>query len=61
MWPARIRYDCSRLSQSQLCTEYHKRFDPMYSDARGRIASLGCMSHFSSYMAQPKQQLDTFK
>ena len=45
----------------QLGTEYHKRFDPIYSDARSRISSFGAFNHFSSYMAQPKQQLDTFR
>ena len=45
----------------QLGTEYHKRFDPIYSDARSRISTFGAFNHFSSYMAQPKQQLDTFR
>ncbi|KAG2442217.1 hypothetical protein HYH02_009701 [Chlamydomonas schloesseri] len=43
------------------CVEFHKRFDPMYSDARNRAAGLGPFSHFASHMAQPKQQLDTFR
>jgi hypothetical protein len=46
---------------SQLAVEYHKRFDPIYSDARNRARNLGPFSYFYSYMAQPKQQLDTFK
>ncbi len=41
--------------------EYHKRFDPIYSDAHNRIRALGPFSYFNAYMAQPKQQLDTFK
>lgn len=45
----------------QLGVEYHKRFDPMYADAANRIAGFGDFSYFSSYMAQPKQQLDTFR
>jgi D-galacturonate reductase len=46
-----------------LCAvEYHKRFDPVYADARDRIkSSLGSFSFFSSTMTQPKAQLDTFK
>eukprot|EP01116_Phalansterium_solitarium_P024558 TRINITY_DN9025_c0_g1_i1.p1 TRINITY_DN9025_c0_g1~~TRINITY_DN9025_c0_g1_i1.p1 ORF type:complete len:426 (-),score=112.56 TRINITY_DN9025_c0_g1_i1:224-1501(-) len=41
--------------------EYHKRFDPMYSDARERIRGLGDFSYFNSFMSQPKFQLETFK
>ena len=41
--------------------EVHKRWDPLYTDARDRIRSLGDFSFFSSYMSQPKSQLDTFR
>lgn len=41
--------------------EHHKRFDPAYSDAKGRVASLGEFSYFYAYMSQPKTQLTTFK
>ena len=41
--------------------EVHKRWDPMYADARDRIRALGDFSHFSSYMSQPKSQLETFR
>ena len=41
--------------------EVHKRWDPLYADARDRIRSLGDFSFFSSYMSQPKSQLDTFR
>jgi D-galacturonate reductase len=45
-----------------LCvTELHKRFDPIYMDARDRIRQLGPFSCYISYMSQPKHQLDTFK
>ncbi|GBF95493.1 D-galacturonic acid reductase [Raphidocelis subcapitata] len=44
-----------------LAVEYHKRFDPIYSDARNRARSLGPFSYFYSYMAQPKVQLETFR
>lgn len=33
--------------------EYHKRFDPMYSDARNRIQNFGNFSFFSSTMVPP--------
>jgi len=41
--------------------EVHKRWDPIYADARDRIRSLGDFSFFQSYMSQPKSQLDTFR
>eukprot|EP00040_Diaphanoeca_grandis_P011761 m.60304 g.60304 ORF g.60304 m.60304 type:complete len:432 (+) comp22825_c0_seq1:112-1407(+) len=42
--------------------EYHKRFDPIYTDARNRInTKFGDFSYFQSFMSQPKFQLDTFK
>lgn len=34
--------------------EVHKRFDPIYTDARDRIKTLGGMSYMCSYMSQPK-------
>lgn len=45
-----------------VCGEYHKRWDPMYSDAYNRIRSgtLGSLIYFNSYMSQPKTQLTTF-
>ena len=43
------------------CVEYHKRFDPLYTDARDRGDSLGPFSFFNATMTQPKAQLDTFK
>ncbi|KAG2393593.1 hypothetical protein C9374_007124 [Naegleria lovaniensis] len=44
--------------------EVHKRWDPIYSDARDRILNadeIGDFSYFSSYMSQPSSQLITFK
>jgi D-galacturonate reductase len=42
--------------------EVHKRWDPIYADARQRIQQqLGGFSYFQSYMSQPKKQLITFK
>ena len=49
------RYDCL------VAMEVHKRWDPIYIDARDRIRNLGDFSFFSSYMSQPKSQLDTFR
>jgi D-galacturonate reductase len=40
--------------------EMHKRFDPMYSDARDRARNYGDFSYMSSYMSQPRSQLNTF-
>ncbi|EJF66619.1 D-galacturonic acid reductase [Dichomitus squalens] len=41
--------------------EHHKRFDPVYSDARARAATLGEFNFFSAWMSQPKSQLETFR
>ncbi|CAK9036569.1 Uncharacterized oxidoreductase YdgJ [Durusdinium trenchii] len=41
--------------------EVHKRFDPIYNDARQRIQSLGTFGYFTSFMSQPKMQLETFR
>jgi D-galacturonate reductase len=43
-----------------LATEYHKRFDPIYNDARMRMRGLGPFSYFYSNMTQRREQLDTF-
>jgi D-galacturonate reductase len=42
--------------------EVHKRWDPIYQDAFGRISSgkIGQFSLFHSYMSQPVTQLQTF-
>lgn len=41
--------------------EHHKRFDPVYSDAKVRAATLGEFNFFNAWMSQPKSQLETFK
>lgn len=41
--------------------EVHKRYDPIYIDARDRIQNLGDFSYMYAYMSQPKHQLDTFR
>ncbi|NET62028.1 MAG: Gfo/Idh/MocA family oxidoreductase [Symploca sp. SIO2E6] len=43
-----------------LAIEMHKRFDPMYSDACDRARNYGDFSYMSSYMSQPRSQLNTF-
>ena len=44
-----------------VAVEVHKRWDPIYTDARDRLRGLGHMSYFNAYMSQPKHQLQTFK
>jgi D-galacturonate reductase len=44
-----------------VAVEVHKRWDPMYADARERMQTLGGFSHFVSHMTQPKFQLETFR
>jgi D-galacturonate reductase len=41
--------------------EVHKRWDPIYSDARDRLRRLGDCSQLHAYMSQPKLQLETFR
>ena len=41
--------------------EVHKRFDPLYADAKDKIRDLGSFSYFTSYMSQPHSQLETFR
>ena len=36
-------------------------FDPAYADAKGKARLLGDFNFFSSWMSQPKTQLETFK
>ena len=47
-----------------VCVEVHKRWDPLYADARDRIrnaATMGQFSYMNAYMSQPKTQLETFR
>ncbi|KAH9486766.1 putative oxidoreductase YdgJ [Psilocybe cubensis] len=45
-----------------LCfVEHHKRFDPVYSDAKAKAATLGEFNFFNAWMSQPKSQLETFR
>jgi len=43
------------------CVEVHKRWDPIYADARERIRGLGDFTFFNAYMSQPKTQLESFR
>ncbi|PKY08337.1 NAD(P)-binding protein [Aspergillus campestris IBT 28561] len=53
--------DAARAHNVFVFVEHHKRFDPAYSDARARAATLGDFNYFYSYMSQPKAQLETFR
>ncbi len=44
-----------------IAMEVHKRWDPIYADARQRLRELGDSSYFASYMSQPKSQLESFR
>ena len=56
-----LLYEATLKSNLLVAIEVHKRWDPIYIDARDKIQSLGNFSYFYSYMSQPKHQLDTFK
>jgi D-galacturonate reductase len=53
--------ESARRSGVLVAMEVHKRWDPIYADARDRIRQLGDFSFFSSFMSQPKYQLQTFR
>mmetsp|Transcript_22542 Transcript_22542/g.72556 ORF Transcript_22542/g.72556 Transcript_22542/m.72556 type:complete len:425 (+) Transcript_22542:3-1277(+) len=54
-------FDAARARGVLVMCEVHKRWDPMYSDARDRIREeLGPLSYMVSFMSQPKKQLRTF-
>lgn len=54
-------YNESLKHNTLVATEVHKRWDPIYVDARDRIQYLGDFSYLYSYMSQPKHQLNTFQ
>jgi D-galacturonate reductase len=43
-----------------VAVEVHKRWDPIYVDARDRLRKYGDFSYLNAYMSQPKIQLETF-
>jgi D-galacturonate reductase len=56
-------YALLRLSRERgllLGIDYHKRFDPIYADARARARRLGDFSFMASYMSQPSSQRRAF-
>jgi len=53
--------EAARRNGVLVAMEVHKRWDPIYADARDRIRQLGDFSFFSSFMSQPKYQLETFR
>mmetsp|Transcript_36257 Transcript_36257/g.43768 ORF Transcript_36257/g.43768 Transcript_36257/m.43768 type:complete len:421 (+) Transcript_36257:93-1355(+) len=53
--------DAAREHGVLVAVEYHKRFDPVYTDAKDRIRQLGGFSFFNATMTQAKAQLDTFR
>jgi D-galacturonate reductase len=53
--------EAARRRRVLVAMEVHKRWDPIYADARDRIRQLGEFSFFSSFMSQPKSQLETFR
>jgi D-galacturonate reductase len=44
-----------------VAVEVHKRWDPIYADARDRLRTYGDFSYLNAYMSQPKHQLETFR
>uniref|UniRef100_A0A7S2WUR1 Gfo/Idh/MocA-like oxidoreductase N-terminal domain-containing protein n=1 Tax=Rhizochromulina marina TaxID=1034831 RepID=A0A7S2WUR1_9STRA len=54
-------YEAARKAGVLVAVEVHKRFDPIYVDARDRIQALGGLSYMYAYMSQPKHQLETFR
>eukprot|EP01033_Poteriospumella_lacustris_P005531 gene5531-3945_t len=57
----RILCEAAHKHNVLVAVEVHKRWDPMYTDARDKIKELGNFSYMYSYMSQPKHQLETFK
>eukprot|EP00953_Heterococcus_sp_UTEX-ZZ885_P021389 11934-Heterococcus_DN1.PRE.1 len=54
-------YEAAKKAGVLVMVEVHKRFDPIYVDAKDRIEALGNFSYMYAYMSQPKHQLDTFR
>lgn len=57
----RFLMEAARRKGVLVAVEVHKRWDPMYVDAKDKIQALGPFSYMYSYMSQPKHQLHTFK
>lgn len=57
----KILHDAAMRNNVLVAIEVHKRWDPIYVDAKDKIKALGSFSYLYSYMSQPKHQLDTFR
>ena len=57
----RLLHEAAQRKNVLVAIEVHKRWDPIYGDARDKIKGLGNFSYLYSYMSQPKHQLDTFR
>ena len=57
----RILHEAALRNNVLVAIEVHKRWDPIYSDARDQLQGLGDFSYMYSYMSQPKHQLGTFR
>jgi len=57
----KIIHEAALKNNVLVAIEVHKRWDPIYADARDRIQNLGHFSYMYSYMSQPKHQLETFR
>ena len=57
----RLLHEAAMKQNVIVAVEVHKRWDPIYLDARDKLQKLGSFSYMYSYMSQPKHQLETFK
>lgn len=57
----RLLHEAASKRNVIVAIEVHKRWDPIYLDARDKIQNLGPFSYMYAYMSQPKHQLETFK
>ena len=57
----RLLHEAAMKQNVIVAVEVHKRWDPIYLDARDKLQKLGMFSYMYSYMSQPKHQLETFK
>jgi D-galacturonate reductase len=51
---SRILWLCGHAENVLVCIEMHKRYDPMYADARNRIRGLGDFGYFCAYAGQTR-------
>eukprot|EP00050_Salpingoeca_kvevrii_P016315 m.54349 g.54349 ORF g.54349 m.54349 type:complete len:422 (+) comp6839_c0_seq1:52-1317(+) len=53
--------ELAEVNQVLVMIEFHKRWDPIYTDAVSKARKIGDFSFFHAFMSQPKYQLETFK